>query len=186
MAPTKTASSVTLPAAGHWSFAERPAVRRVKVGKAGVVTHGTSAGWLCGCRCVPCESARPFVDGVEHGTVDGYSAGCRCDGCVLARDAAGAADEDRNDIARLAGDLIEILQDRLEPWRRRAACAGSTDVFFRETNGRIPAAADPRNVCRECPVAAECRDYISRRPSRHGVWAETVASERRAAVAAAA
>lgn len=182
MAPTKTASAVTLPTAGHWSFTERPAARRVDVGDA---DHGTAAGWLCGCRCDPCEAARPILDDVEHGTVDGYTAGCRCDGCGLAHDADGAAVEDRSDIARLAGDLLEILQDRLEPWRQQAACAGSTEVFFRETNGRIPADADPRNVCRACPVVADCGSYIARRPERHGVWAAASASERRPARAAA-
>lgn len=182
MAPTKTVSLLPPTDAGHWSFAERPAARRVQVGP---VSHGTAAGWLCGCRCADCADARPVVAAADHGTIDGYESGCRCGDCGLAH-VAGSAGEDRSDIARLADELLDVLEDRLEPWRKQAACVGATEVFFRDTKGRIAADADPRNVCRECPVAADCADYIARRPSRHGVWAATAASERRSTKTAAA
>jgi hypothetical protein len=84
--------------------------------------------------------------------------------------------DDVHDLAELTALLwaspTERLLDRLADfrprWHRRAACRGTGIDFF------DPAQADRAvAICRDCPVAAQCREAGRREPA--GVWGGQVA-----------
>ncbi len=60
-------------------------------------------------------------------------------------------------------------------WRRRAACAGLSELFFAPTLDEAAARAwssEPaKAVCARCPVAAECRASAIRTRQTDGVGA---------------
>lgn len=55
-----------------------------------------------------------------------------------------------------------------EPWTRDALCAqiGGDEWFPEKGEPSRPA----KNICRECPVAAQCLEYALRNGERHGIW----------------
>jgi hypothetical protein len=59
------------------------------------------------------------------------------------------------------------------PWMRDALCREvGPDLFFDRATVHLA-----RQVCMECPVRAECKDYGS--SEAHGVWGGATVSERR-------
>lgn len=62
-----------------------------------------------------------------------------------------------------------------EDWMSRAACAGATDVFFSEGEGRTVAKA--KAICATCPVRQRCLDENLHEV--YGVWGGTSPRERR-------
>jgi WhiB family redox-sensing transcriptional regulator len=71
--------------------------------------------------------------------------------------------------------FISNLSER--SWIQEAACRGmNTDIFFPERGDRQTIAL-AREVCNECPVTAQCRDYGMR--ERIGIWGGTTEFNRR-------
>src|SRR5688572_5009124 len=72
---------------------------------------------------------------------------------------------------------------RAENWRLLSACqVRDTDQFF-EAEGEGTVATRyreecARNLCRRCPVRAECAAHALSRPERHGVWGGFTSRER--------
>ena len=65
-----------------------------------------------------------------------------------------------------------------EAWMARAACRGSTDLFFAE-RGDAYAVVRARRICDRCPVWSECLDYaVSDIAPDHGVLAGMTPKER--------
>jgi WhiB family redox-sensing transcriptional regulator len=66
-------------------------------------------------------------------------------------------------------------------WQQRAACQGvGSDIFFGTGRG---AAARAMALCRECPVARECRS-AALEAGEVGVWGGTTAQQRKEGQAA--
>lgn len=69
-----------------------------------------------------------------------------------------------------------------DEWRERAACVNaSSDTFF-ITRGNPASIAQALEYCAECPVTAECLDYIMALPGGFrelGVWGGTTPAQRR-------
>lgn len=58
-------------------------------------------------------------------------------------------------------------EDR-DDWQDRALCAEVGDDFwFPEKGGSVK---EPKRVCAQCPVAAECLEYALEHDIRFGVW----------------
>lgn len=63
-------------------------------------------------------------------------------------------------------------------WAARGACRTvPTAAFFPVHSTDIDQA---KRVCRQCPVLADCRDYIDAHPQLAGVWAASSEADRRA------
>lgn len=62
-------------------------------------------------------------------------------------------------------------------WVSRGACRGApTDLFFPEEPGEAEPALQ---VCRRCPVRAECADYALGIPGLEGIWGGLTETDRR-------
>lgn len=59
-------------------------------------------------------------------------------------------------------------------WRDRAACRDLTVLMFPRGHKDITYIPGAREICRSCPVRAECLEYALEFPpaDMHGVWAE--------------
>ncbi len=68
-------------------------------------------------------------------------------------------------------------------WMARAACRGMATRSFVPSvpsgPARPPASRLVREVCGNCPVRAQCRDYALAHPELEGWWGGTDAYERR-------
>ena len=67
---------------------------------------------------------------------------------------------------------------RIGPWSQSAACRDSDpSVFFptHETNESVERAVA---ICRQCPVATECRDYARDALEPAGIWGGELTSDR--------
>lgn len=63
------------------------------------------------------------------------------------------------------------------PWVSRGACRGApTDLFFPEQPGEAEPALQ---VCRRCPVRAECAAYALAIPGLEGIWGGLTEADRR-------
>lgn len=66
-----------------------------------------------------------------------------------------------------------------EAWMGEGNCAGmATDVFF-PSIGDKRAAAAAKEVCKTCPVVADCLDYALRLGIKQGIWGATTPGDRR-------
>lgn len=66
-----------------------------------------------------------------------------------------------------------------QSWRASALCAHlDPDRFFPDFSGAGSAIA-AKQVCRRCPVEAECLVYALTHDERFGVWGATTPTERR-------
>jgi len=69
-------------------------------------------------------------------------------------------------------------------WATNAECAGQTRLFFapagERPEARVVREASARNVCRGCPVLADCRDW-ARQNREYGFWGGESEEERAAA-----
>lgn len=64
-----------------------------------------------------------------------------------------------------------------QPWSPEALCAQTDpDAFFPE---RGTSAADPKRICRRCPVKADCLEWALDRPKEPGVYGATTYVERK-------
>lgn len=62
-------------------------------------------------------------------------------------------------------------------WRDQALCRGLTRLFF---PGQGEATREPKEICRACPVRAEClAQAMGPPPERFGVWAGLSEKERK-------
>jgi len=76
-------------------------------------------------------------------------------------------------------ESVRILdtEQRLGDWRDRAACRNiDTATFYRHRGESIE---DAREVCRRCPVRAECLDYALSTGQKYGVWGGMSERQRR-------
>ncbi|MFZ6002622.1 MAG: WhiB family transcriptional regulator [Actinomycetota bacterium] len=82
------------------------------------------------------------------------------------------------DPAELVDAWVELLEAaRRPPWHRRAACRGTdTTIFF---TGRGQSIEPARDLCRRCPVRAECQATAVADTSLQGVWGGLTEAERR-------
>lgn len=63
-----------------------------------------------------------------------------------------------------------------EDWRSLRACKGmSVTLFFPKNRSEFVTA---RNICRSCPVSAECLNYAVSKQIAYGVWGGTGERER--------
>ncbi len=71
-------------------------------------------------------------------------------------------------------------------WQDQAACRGPLGaVFFPPTTTerkreKMAREARAKEICRECPVLNECREYALEIREPHGVWGGMSENERRA------
>lgn len=82
-------------------------------------------------------------------------------------------------LAGLLVALAEVVEDRREPWRARAACRPAgipVDLFF---VGRGESAAPAKAICRRCPVVSDCDAYAEEHHEQTGIWAGRAPKERR-------
>jgi len=89
---------------------------------------------------------------------------------------------------RYGGSPIARPYPPAGPWIRRAACRlVDPDLFYAHHPGgrgrESPGIAQARDICSECPVAAECLDYALTCEDLdpyggHGVWAGLTGRER--------
>ncbi|MGV9796908.1 WhiB family transcriptional regulator [Mycobacterium sp. NPDC003449] len=74
-------------------------------------------------------------------------------------------------------------------WQLEGSCQGyPSEVFFPESEGRQgrrQREEAAKEICRECPVLARCRDHALKTPEVHGVWGAMTARERAKALAQA-
>ncbi len=75
-----------------------------------------------------------------------------------------------------AQELLRVLVDRPE-WMDRAACSGTTHLFFPEGSGPPPSEA--RLICEGCAVARECLGYAVVNRENWGVWGGMGPKQRR-------
>ena len=121
----------------------------------------------------------PRVGQTATGTTAGYSRHIEagepaCDACAAAwrtRKTRGRNTEP----ARFKPEPVRLIDE--DDWRADAACWGvDSDLFFPEPHQ----SADPaREICAECPVAADCLGYALRSHIVHGVWGGKSPDERR-------
>ena len=79
--------------------------------------------------------------------------------------------------AELKAYLASSLLRWREPWMERAACAYvDAEMWFPEKGSNVKAA---REICRSCPVLADCREYALNNGERFGIWGGTSERERR-------
>ncbi len=75
-----------------------------------------------------------------------------------------------------------VVDTSEEHWRFRAACRGmELDVFFpvgSESNNAKDLFRNAQQVCRTCPVLAECREWVLSRYEPHGVFGGLTPSQR--------
>lgn len=70
-------------------------------------------------------------------------------------------------------------------WQEKAACRGPlADVFFpppvvERKNEKLAREDRAKQICRECPVVADCREYAISIREPHGVWGGLSEQERR-------
>ena len=64
-------------------------------------------------------------------------------------------------------------------WRASALCAQTDPEIFFPEKGESP--TDALKICAKCPVARECRDWITTHEGtyRYGIWGGTSAKQRR-------
>lgn len=70
-------------------------------------------------------------------------------------------------------------------WQQQAACRSKDPELFFPIGDSGPAlihAEEAKQVCRTCPVRADCLDYALDNPTRteDGIWGATTPPERRA------
>lgn len=73
----------------------------------------------------------------------------------------------------------------MNKWVELAACKGEdTSVFFPSTTATrkeiINQQARAKNICRRCPVAAECLLFAIQNDEEHGIWGSFGSKERNA------
>lgn len=67
-------------------------------------------------------------------------------------------------------------------WQDAALCAQiDGDLWFPEKGGSV---AQPKAICRRCPVRAECLEYALEHEERFGVWGGLTERQRRPLLAA--
>lgn len=76
-------------------------------------------------------------------------------------------DFERKDKPPEIPDLRRSAHDD-EEWMAEVNCLGSGELFFSKDPVDVDAAHD---LCRHCPVRAECLDYATRIRPKAGVWA---------------
>lgn len=68
---------------------------------------------------------------------------------------------------------------RSEPWSHQAACRGADpNIFFPERGDHV-AVRRAVQVCRTCPVVADCLNYVLRIGEKDGVFAGLTGAQRR-------
>ena len=83
------------------------------------------------------------------------------------------------DVRRLPVPVSEIWE-----WQLRAACRDlDSTLFFHPERERGPARAKreakAKEICRSCPVLAQCRTHALRVDEPYGVWGGLSTAERR-------
>lgn len=71
--------------------------------------------------------------------------------------------------------VMHILDLTRPGWADQAACKGLTELFFGETTSDVRAA---RQVCNDCEVRTDCRDYARTGREAWGVWGGESVKER--------
>jgi WhiB family transcriptional regulator, redox-sensing transcriptional regulator len=84
------------------------------------------------------------------------------------------------DVHRLPAPVTDIWD-----WQMHGSCRGmSSDLFFHPDRERGPARvlreARAKNVCRGCPVLAQCRAHALAVHEPYGVWGGLTVDERKA------
>lgn len=70
-----------------------------------------------------------------------------------------------------------FIDSQEQSWVDRAACRGMDPaVFFPSTEEETDLALD---ICRSCPVRAECLEYALASKERFGIWGGATERERR-------
>lgn len=72
-------------------------------------------------------------------------------------------------------------------WRSRSACLNADPELFFPLSSMGPSLeqlAQAKQICRRCPVRAECLEFALSTQQTHGVWGGTSEEERKGLVAA--
>lgn len=72
------------------------------------------------------------------------------------------------DLTRRGG--VRIADRRLLAWQDRAACRGMPLNRFFPDPGDEPGVEAAKQVCRRCPVIADCRQHAVQGGEHDGVW----------------
>lgn len=85
---------------------------------------------------------------------------------------------DALDRLEVAGALLPLLQpDPDLEWKQLGLCSQvDPDLWFPEKGG---SAREPKRICQDCPVRAQCLEYALETDQRFGVWGGTSERERR-------
>lgn len=76
--------------------------------------------------------------------------------------------------------IVELLRAMDVPrWDEGALCAQTDPELFFPEVGQTDLVRDARNICQQCPLLAECREYAVRHGELHGIWGGTTERERR-------
>lgn len=59
----------------------------------------------------------------------------------------------------------------MDDWMDDANCTQHDPELFFPINRTAKDERRPREICYECPVALQCRDYAKRVHASHGIWA---------------
>jgi WhiB family transcriptional regulator, redox-sensing transcriptional regulator len=81
----------------------------------------------------------------------------------------------------LSHPLADYAPPQAESWRANAACRGmDTDLFYPEGRGRALRLREQiaKQVCADCPVTRECRQFATQYPERYGIWGGRTEGER--------
>lgn len=79
--------------------------------------------------------------------------------------------------------LIEMLRPRGDDttlnWTTGGLCAQvDPDLFYPQSVKRERRVRAAKQLCRQCPVTADCLEYALRTGEEHGIWGGTTAGER--------
>lgn len=84
----------------------------------------------------------------------------------------------------LFAELRQIMVDRQDEWRTRAACKGLPVEWWFTERGDFDTVVRARNVCKACPVRDECLNYGLANSPRVGMYGgKSMYNARKGAVA---
>ena len=66
-----------------------------------------------------------------------------------------------------------------EAWMQQGLCREADPELFFPEPGQNDKVQQAKAICRQCPVAQDCLEYILRNPG-YGIWGATTAHERKA------
>lgn len=65
-------------------------------------------------------------------------------------------------------------------WQDHALCKGYPETFYYERDGMtVPKIKKAKEICTQCPVLNQCREFIKKDGDHYGIWAGLTPKERK-------